>query len=67
VVESLQVVSRWAASGGYDPAAVNTFLQDADYYLVAHAHAHGLTVVTHEVPADSVKKIKIPNACRSSA
>jgi hypothetical protein len=63
VVESLQVVSRWAASEGYDPAAVNTFLQDADYYLVAHAHAHGPTVVTHEVPADSVKKIKIPNAC----
>jgi len=63
VVESLQAVSRWAASVHYDPAAVSTFLQDADYYLVAHAHAHGLTVITHEVPANSVKKIKIPNAC----
>jgi hypothetical protein len=63
VVESLQAVSRWAASAHYDPAAVSTFLQDADYYLVAHAHAHELTVVTHEVPANSVKKIKIPNAC----
>jgi hypothetical protein len=63
VVESLQAISRWAASAHYDPAAVSTFLQDADYYLVAHAHAHELTVVTHEVPANSVKKIKIPNAC----
>lgn len=63
VVESLQAVSRWAASAHYDPAAVSTFLQDADYYLIAHAHAHELTVITHEVPADSVKKIKIPNAC----
>ncbi len=63
VAESLQAVSRWAASAHYDPAAVSTFLQDADYYLVAHAHAHELTVVTHEVPANSVKKIKIPNAC----
>ncbi len=63
VVESLQAVSRWAASAHYDPAAVSTFLQDVDYYLVAHAHAHELTVITHEVPANSVKKIKIPNAC----
>ncbi|MFO8051181.1 MAG: DUF4411 family protein, partial [Thermoplasmatota archaeon] len=35
----------------------------ADYYLIAHAHANGHTVVTHEKPADSVKKIKIPNVC----
>jgi len=63
VVASLRAVSAWATSEHYDPAAVNTFLQVADYYLVAHAHAHGLTVVTHEVPANSAKKIKIPNAC----
>jgi hypothetical protein len=42
---------------------VNTFLQVADYYLVAHALAHGQTVVTHEVAAPSIKKIKIPNVC----
>lgn len=60
---SLQVVSNWAAGAGYDPAAVSTFLQVGDYYLVSHAHAHDLTVVTHEVPANSTKKIKIPNAC----
>lgn len=62
VVVGLRTVSQWAASAGYD-AAVNTFLQDADFYLVAHALAHELVVVTHEVPANSVKKLKIPNAC----
>lgn len=56
-------VSSWATSQDYEPAAINTFLQVADYYLVTHALAHGLTIVTHEVPANSTKKIKIPNAC----
>lgn len=63
VVPSLGTVSQWASAGAYEPAAVNTFLQVADYYLVAHAHAHDLTVVTHEIPSDSARKIKIPNAC----
>lgn len=62
-VPSLRVVSAWAGSGSYDPAAVSTFLQIADYYLVAQAHAHGHTVVTHEVPGNSSRRIKIPNAC----
>ena len=56
-------VSAWVASQQYEPAAVNTFLQGADYYLVAHALAHRYTVVTHEVASPSLKKIKIPNVC----
>lgn len=56
-------VSAWATAQNYAPAAVNTFLQVADYWLVAFAAAHGHTVVTHEVAANSPKKIKIPNAC----
>jgi hypothetical protein len=63
VLTSMQAVSQWATTDRYDAAAVNTFLQVADYYLVAHAHAHGLAVVTHEIPDNSVKRIKIPNAC----
>ncbi len=63
IVPSLAVVSTWAQGAGYEPAAVNTFLQVGDYYLVAHAHAHQLVVVTHEVAANSTKKIKIPNPC----
>ena len=60
---ALGVVARWATSQQYEPAAISTFLQVADYYLVAQAKAHGHVVVTHEVPSDSRKKIKIPNAC----
>jgi hypothetical protein len=63
IVPSLAQVSTWARDGGFDAGAVNQFLQDADYYLVAHAHAHGYTVVTHEIPSNSMRRIKIPNAC----
>ena len=60
---SLAAVSNWATAQQYQPAAVATFLQLADYYLVAQAHAGGHTVVTHEVPSASVRRIKIPDAC----
>ena len=56
-------VSAWANSQAYEPAAVSTFLQVADYYLVAQACAGRHTVVTHEVPSASIRKIKIPDAC----
>jgi hypothetical protein len=42
---------------------VSIFLQAADYYLVAQARQLQYTVVTHEVVAQSAKRIKIPNAC----
>lgn len=60
---SLAVVSAWAAGGHYEPSAVSRFLQVADYYLVAQAHAGRHIVVTHEIPAASRRKIKIPDAC----
>lgn len=60
---SLSTVSEWAAGQSYEPSAVNTFLQVADYYLVAHALAHEQTVVTHEIVSNSSRRIKIPNAC----
>ena len=63
ILPALTTVSNWATSQRYDPAAVNTFLQVADYYLVSHALAHGHTVVTHEKPAPLAKTIKIPTAC----
>ena len=56
-------VSTWVTGQQYEPAAINTFLQVADFYLIAHALAGGHTVVTHEVAANSVKRIKIPNVC----
>ncbi len=63
VLTALGEVSQWATTQQYEPVAVNTFFQVADYWLVGHALAHGHTVVTHEVPSVSTKRIKIPNAC----
>ena len=56
-----QPLARGPTAG--DTTAVSTFLQLADYYLVAQAQAGEDTVVTHEVPSASTRKIKIPDAC----
>ena len=50
------LVSLWANAAGYEAAAVNTFLQVADYYLVAHALAHGHTVVTPRIASTSLRR-----------
>lgn len=63
VATAFATVSAWAGSGHYQPAAASTFLQKADYFLVAQALAGGHVVVTHEVPAGSQRIIKIPDAC----
>ena len=60
---ALRSVSEWANAEDYEQAAVNAFLQVADYYLVAQALAGRHTVVTHEAAAESRRRIKIPNAC----
>jgi hypothetical protein len=63
LMAALGLLSNWATSQNYEPAAVNTFLQVADYYLVGHAMAYKHVVVSHEIPSTSTKRIKIPNAC----
>ena len=60
---ALGIVSTWVTTQNYEPAAINTFLQVADYYLVAQALAGGHTVVTHEIASSSTRKLKIPNVC----
>jgi Domain of unknown function (DUF4411) len=60
---AFSAVATWTQSQNFDPAAISTFLQIADFSLTAVAKATGYTVVTHEVPAASAKKIKIPTAC----
>lgn len=61
---SLQAVTQWAYSGNFTAAAISVFLGSADFELVAFAHAHGHTVVTHERPnLLSKKRIMIPDAC----
>ena len=63
-VASLAAVSTWAYGAQYQANAVSLFMQKADYFLVAEGHASGKTVVTYEMPApDSLKSIKIPDAC----
>lgn len=62
-IASLHIVSAWVTSQQYAPAAVSTFLQVADFYLVAQALAGTHVVVTHEVVSPSAKRIKIPNVC----
>lgn len=60
--ESMKILSTWVYQN-YKPAAQAKFLGDADFYLVAHAHAHQHTVVTGEVAANGME-VKIPNACK---
>jgi hypothetical protein len=63
VLAQFSQVSEWVMAQNYEPAAISTFMQVADFYLIAHALVRGDVVVTHEVPANSVKRIKIPNVC----
>ena len=63
VVTAFGQVSKWVMNQNYEPAAISLFLQSADYYLIASALAWDFAVVTHEVPAQTRRKVKIPNAC----
>ncbi|MCC6270327.1 MAG: DUF4411 family protein [Microbacteriaceae bacterium] len=65
-VPSFTALSAWVTSSDYSPAAQSTFLSNADYQIVAFAHAHHHVVVTHEKPEpNSYKRIKIPDACNA--
>lgn len=63
ILAGLARVANWVNDNGYTPAAKNTFFQAADYWLVAHALAKDFVVVTHELPAATPNKVKIPNVC----
>jgi hypothetical protein len=63
ILPALKSVSTWITTQDYEVAAVNTFLQVADYYLISHAVAYNHTIVTHEIASTSLKKIKIPDVC----
>lgn len=63
VVQRFGNVMAWINGNGYDPAAISTFAQGADPWLIAQALAGGSMVITHEVPANTPKKVKIPDVC----
>ena len=62
-MEAAKEVSRWVHGKGYLPGAITSFMSKADCWIVAHALARGCAVVTHDVTAQTVKTVKIPNAC----
>ena len=55
----------WVNSQPYTPAAKAEFadVSNADGWLVAYAKVNGFAVVTHEVPSNGLKRVKIPNIC----
>ncbi len=61
---ALERIATWInGQTKYSAAAKNTFLQIADFYLVAQALAGQHIVVTHERPHESRHVVKIPNVC----
>lgn len=63
MLSSFRQVSTWVMEQAYTARAIDLFSQGADSYLVAHALAHRMIVVTHEKPENSKNIVKIPNAC----
>lgn len=63
VLAAARQVSAWVLQQGYEPAAVNNFMQVADFWLVAAALSGHHAVVTHEVASPTTRRIKIPNVC----
>lgn len=64
MLNSLPIVSAWVTGRSYTPAAISTFFQVADYYLVGRALAHRNILVTHEISEPlSKRKVKIPDVC----
>jgi len=59
----MATVNGWAAaSSDYTLAAKQEFAAAADSALIAYAVAGGHIVVTHELPANTRKRIPIPSA-----
>jgi hypothetical protein len=58
-------LGTWVQSEDYKTHVLDDFMDGADPFLVAAAHATGAIVVTHEKPAGaSRRRVKIPDACR---
>lgn len=65
-VQAMTLLTAWTMDPArlYTRAARQVFLQEADYFLIAEAHAGNHTVVTREQPSPAAKKrVLIPDAC----
>lgn len=56
-------VSDWVMAQGYKESSRSEFFKKADPFIVAHALAHGFTVVTLEIRHNDKNQVKIPNVC----
>ena len=63
LLAAFTAINTWLRAQRYRPAAITDFLQEPDFTLVAHALAHGHTLVTHEVTSNTQKRVKIPDVC----
>jgi hypothetical protein len=65
-IAQMKCVAEWVMRQPYDERSRAGFFSKADPFLVAHALAHGHTVITHEtrVP-DTSRKVKVPNVCEA--
>ena len=63
-IEQMKRVTEWVMKQRYDEKSRAKFFSKADPFLVAHAAAHGHTVITHETKVgDDSHKVKVPNVC----
>lgn len=63
---AMAAVAGWVQAGDFRDDAKRIFLAGADPWLIAHALAHGHTVVTREVHVEGEKrKVKIPTVCKA--
>ena len=65
-ITQMKRVAEWVMRQPYDEKSRAKFFSKADPFLIAHALAHGHTVITHEtrVP-ESSRKVKVPNVCEA--
>jgi Domain of unknown function (DUF4411) len=66
-VASYSEMITWASNNTYVHSyAINEFARSADSWLIAHAHANNLTVVTMETSAPlDRKRLRIPDVCEA--
>jgi hypothetical protein len=56
-------VSNWVMGQPYKESSRSLFFKKADPFIVSHALAHQLTVVTLEKRNNDPNQVKIPNVC----
>jgi hypothetical protein len=65
VTSNIAELATWASSSRYFQDATDKFMGSTDLLLIAHAKAHGHTVVSLETSTpNSLSKIKIPDVCK---